>query len=103
MPESGIVAWVFGKFLHGFYHVEQAKLICVQHRATAEQWEAIPSEVNHVNVTGFAGNAFFQNMRRFIDQPSLQSSMGKRSRQMAEDKYDVHKVNVVMLAGMGVK
>jgi glycosyltransferase involved in cell wall biosynthesis len=47
--------------------------------------------------------ALAQAMRRFIDQPSLQSSMGKRSRQMAEDKYDVHKVNVVMLAGMGVK
>jgi hypothetical protein len=28
--------------------------------------------------------------------------MGKRSRQMAEDKYDVQKVNAVMLAGMGL-
>lgn len=41
-------------------------------------------------------------MRRFVEQPALQVRMGARSRQMAEDKYDVHKVNAVMLAGMGL-
>ena len=41
-------------------------------------------------------------MRRFIDQPALQASLGARSRYMAEEKYDVHKVNAVMLAEMGV-
>lgn len=40
-------------------------------------------------------------MRRFIEEPELQQLMGARSRQMAEDKYDVHKVNTVMLQGMG--
>jgi glycosyltransferase involved in cell wall biosynthesis len=47
--------------------------------------------------------ALAQAMRRFIEEPSLQTSMGARARQMAEDKYDVHKVNAVMLAGMGLK
>jgi hypothetical protein len=47
--------------------------------------------------------ALAQAMRRFIEEPDLQTSMGARSRQMAEDKYDVHKVNAVMLAGMGLE
>lgn len=47
--------------------------------------------------------ALAQAMQRFIDEPSLQQTMGARSRQMAEDRYDVHKVNAVMLAGMGVE
>jgi glycosyltransferase involved in cell wall biosynthesis len=46
--------------------------------------------------------ALAKAMRRFIDEPSLQQAMGIRSRQIAEEKYDVHKVNAVMLAGMGV-
>jgi glycosyltransferase involved in cell wall biosynthesis len=47
--------------------------------------------------------ALAQAMRRFIEEPALLTSMGARSRQMAEDKYDVHKVNEVMLAGMGLE
>jgi glycosyltransferase involved in cell wall biosynthesis len=47
--------------------------------------------------------ALAQAMRRFIEQPALQQRMGTRSRQLAEDKYDVHKVNAVMLAGMGLE
>jgi glycosyltransferase involved in cell wall biosynthesis len=46
--------------------------------------------------------ALAQAMRRFIDEPALQTNMGARSRQIAEEKYDVHKVNAVMLAGMGL-
>ncbi|MBJ7574385.1 glycosyltransferase family 4 protein [Luteimonas sp. MC1828] len=41
-------------------------------------------------------------MLRFIDNPELAARMGARSRQMAEDKYDVHKVNEVMLREMGL-
>jgi hypothetical protein len=43
-----------------------------------------------------------QAMARFIDEPALQTSMGTQSRKMAEDKYDVNKVNAVMLTGMGM-
>lgn len=42
-------------------------------------------------------------MQRFIDNPELAAQMGTRSRQIAEDKYDVHKVNQVMLSAMGIK
>lgn len=41
-------------------------------------------------------------MERFIKEPHLISVMGRRSREIAEDKFDVHKVNEVMLRGIGV-
>lgn len=41
-------------------------------------------------------------MQRFIDEPTLASRMGPRSRAIAEEKYDVNKVNAVMLHEMGV-
>lgn len=44
-----------------------------------------------------------QAMRRFIDQPELVARMGARSRVLAEEKYDVHKVNDVMLQEMGIR
>ena len=47
--------------------------------------------------------ALAKAMARFIDEPTLQTSMGRRSRQMAEVKYDVHMVNAVMMKGMGVE
>ncbi|MEX1663910.1 glycosyltransferase family 4 protein [Zhongshania arctica] len=36
-------------------------------------------------------------MEKFIQNPELIATMGKRSREVAEEKYDVHKVNEVML------
>ncbi|HST45414.1 MAG TPA: glycosyltransferase, partial [Luteimonas sp.] len=44
-----------------------------------------------------------QAMRRFIDQPELVARMGERSRVLAKEKYDVHKVNDVMLQEMGIR
>lgn len=43
-----------------------------------------------------------QAMQRFIDNPDLIARMGQRSRAIAEEKYDVHKVNAVMLREMGL-
>ena len=42
-------------------------------------------------------------MLRFIEKPELISQMGIRSRQIAEEKYDVEKVNGHMLREMGIK
>jgi glycosyltransferase involved in cell wall biosynthesis len=47
--------------------------------------------------------ALAQAMCRFIDEPGLVARMGARSRVLAEDKYDVHKVNGVMLGEMGIR
>ncbi|NIC04399.1 glycosyltransferase family 4 protein [Billgrantia bachuensis] len=41
-------------------------------------------------------------MRAFIESPQLISTMGKRSREQALRKYDVCKVNAVMLKEMGI-
>lgn len=47
-------------------------------------------------------DALAQAMLRFIEQPELIAQMGERSRVIAEEKYDVHKVNAQMLKGMGL-
>jgi glycosyltransferase involved in cell wall biosynthesis len=41
-------------------------------------------------------------MRRLLASPDELLRMGRASRQVAEDKYDVHKVNAVMLREMGI-
>lgn len=47
-------------------------------------------------------DALAEAMLKFIEQPELIVRMGKRSREMAEQKYDVHKVNNHMLSEMGI-
>ncbi|MCQ4346597.1 glycosyltransferase family 4 protein [Pseudomonas stutzeri] len=42
-------------------------------------------------------------MLRFIERPGLAAEMGSRSRRVAEEKYDVHRVNAVMLQEMGIR
>jgi len=42
-------------------------------------------------------------MVQFIEEPQLAARMGERSRLIAEEKYDVHKVNEIMLSGMGIQ
>lgn len=37
-------------------------------------------------------------MERFIENPALISLMGKRSREIAEEKFDVDKVNAFLLS-----
>lgn len=47
-------------------------------------------------------DALEQAMLRFVQDPALAERMGRSSREMAEDKYDVHKVNAAMLHEMGL-
>jgi len=47
-------------------------------------------------------SALSESMIKLIENPEQVAAMGARSRQMAEDKYDVHKVNAVMLREMGL-
>lgn len=41
-------------------------------------------------------------MKKLIENPDLIKKMGQRSREIAEEKYDVHKVNDSMLKAMGI-
>lgn len=47
-------------------------------------------------------HALSEAMLKFIQQPDLIQSMGQRSRAIAEEKYDVNKVNASMLKAMGL-
>ena len=47
--------------------------------------------------------ALAEAMERFVQDPALVSRMGRRSRQMAEEKYDVRQVNEVILRAMGLR
>ena len=42
-------------------------------------------------------------MLRFIEEPGLAECMGAQSRAIAERKYDVHKVNEVVMREMGIQ
>lgn len=46
--------------------------------------------------------ALARAMEKFIVNPGLVATMGRRSREIAEDKYDVHKVNSVIMKAMGL-
>lgn len=50
-----------------------------------------------------AVDALAEAMMRFIEVPELASQMGRRSRRIAEERYDVHKVNSMMLSEMGIR
>ncbi len=50
-----------------------------------------------------SADALAQAMLRFINNPTLAQHMGRRSRAIAESKYDVHKVNAVMLHEMCIQ
>jgi glycosyltransferase involved in cell wall biosynthesis len=47
--------------------------------------------------------ALAQVLEQFIEQPELIPAMGRESRRIAIEKYDVHTVNAVILQAMGLK
>lgn len=47
-------------------------------------------------------DSLVEAMEKFIKQPDLVRSMGTVSREIAEDKYDVRKVNATILKAMGL-
>ena len=64
--------------------------------------ETVVEGINGFLVPVRDGVALANAMKRFIDRQDLVVEMGLTSRRIAEDKYDVHKVNAVMLAEMGL-
>jgi glycosyltransferase involved in cell wall biosynthesis len=41
-------------------------------------------------------------LERFVVEPGLAAAMGRESRRIGIEKYDVHKVNAVILNAMGL-
>jgi len=46
--------------------------------------------------------ALSEAMKRFVSSPDLIAGMGKQSRQYAQTRYDVHRVNAVIMREMGL-
>lgn len=65
--------------------------------------ETVVHESNGFLVPVRSTAALVEAMLRFVEQPELISQMGKRARKMAEEKYDVHEVNRVMLREMNIQ
>lgn len=65
--------------------------------------ETVDHDKNGVLVPVKDVEALVEAMRLFIEKPLLINTMGKASRQMTEQKYDVHKVNTMILETMGLK
>lgn len=65
--------------------------------------ETVVDGENGILVPVKAVDDLVEAMLRFMEQPDLAARMGQRSRQIAEEKYDVHRVNAVMLREMGIQ
>jgi len=64
--------------------------------------ETVVNGVNGYLIQVKSVDALVIAMEKLIKNPKLCLQMGKESRRIAEEKYDVHKVNAVMLNEMGI-
>ena len=64
--------------------------------------ETVVDGVNGFLVPVKSVDALVAAMERFIQESDLAQRMGQRGRALAEEKYDVHKVNAVMMREMGL-
>lgn len=65
--------------------------------------ETVEDGVNGFLVPVRDAAALAAAMLRFIENPALIESMGRESRRLAEEKFDVHKINAIMLEAMGIR
>ena len=65
--------------------------------------ETVVDGVNGFLVPVRDADALAAAMLRFIENPALIESMGRESRRLAEERFDVHKINEVMLEAMGIR
>jgi glycosyltransferase involved in cell wall biosynthesis len=64
--------------------------------------ETIEDGVNGFVVPARDPGALASAMQRFLDKPELASTMGKESRRMAEERFDVHEINKRLLGLMDI-
>ncbi|MRR34523.1 glycosyltransferase family 1 protein [bacterium] len=64
--------------------------------------ETVTEGVNGFLVPPRQVGELVDRMERFIREPGLRERMGQEGRRIAEEKYDVHKVNQVILSTMGL-
>ncbi len=64
--------------------------------------ETVIDGVNGILVPPKSVEGLVAAMMKFLENPKLAASMGHESRMIVEDRFDVHKVNEVMLREMGI-
>jgi glycosyltransferase involved in cell wall biosynthesis len=64
--------------------------------------ETVKDADNGLLVPPRNADALFKAMMRFVERPALATEMGRRSRKLAEEKYDVRKVNADLLRYAGL-
>jgi glycosyltransferase involved in cell wall biosynthesis len=64
--------------------------------------ETVTDGVNGFLVPAGDWEALYRARRRFVDDPASIAPMGAESRRIAEEKYDVRKVNAALLAAAGL-
>lgn len=64
--------------------------------------QTVEDGVNGYKVPVADAEALRAAMEAFLKEPALVAGMGQASRAIAEQKYDVHKVNAVILTAMGI-
>jgi glycosyltransferase involved in cell wall biosynthesis len=64
--------------------------------------ETVEEGINGFKVPARSPNLLADAMMAFIQQPELISEMGAKSRQFAQNKYDVIKINMQILADLGI-
>ena len=64
--------------------------------------ETVRSEDNGLLVPVCSVDELVKAMLKFVENGELVQRFGQRSREIAEEKYDVHKVNQIMLNEMGI-
>lgn len=62
--------------------------------------DTVDEGVNGFKVPVRDARALEAAMRRFIDRPGLIGLMGRESRRLAEERFDVHRINIGMLEAM---
>lgn len=65
--------------------------------------ETVEDGVNGFLVPVKDARALAEATEKFIRNPNMIEQMGVESRRIAEEKYDVHKVNKVILSTMGLE
>jgi glycosyltransferase involved in cell wall biosynthesis len=64
--------------------------------------ETVCDGVNGYLVPAQDASALARAVERFLREPGLIEAMGRQSRRIAVEKYDVHKVNATILGTMGL-
>jgi glycosyltransferase involved in cell wall biosynthesis len=64
--------------------------------------ETVRDGENGFQVPARNADALFDAMMRFVEEPELASAMGRESRRIAEEKYDVRQVNADLLRYAGL-